>query len=99
MSDGAARERVMETIYVVLPEVLAADPAGRPELSEKTRLMEDLGLTSAATLELMLGLEEVLDIQIDVEEIQIDVEEIQPGDMACLGRLADFIAGQLAVTG
>ena len=92
MSDGAARERVMETIYVVLPEVLAADPAGRPELSEKTRLMEDLGLTSAATLELMLGLEEVLDIQ-------IDVEEIQPGDMACLGRLADFIAGQLAVTG
>jgi len=92
MSDGAARERVMETIYVVLPEVLAADPAGRPELSEKTRLMEDLGLTSAATLELMLGLEEVLDIQ-------IDVEEIQPGDMACLGRLADFIAGQMAVTG
>jgi len=55
--------------------------------------------TSAATLELMLGLEEVLDIQIDVEEIQIDVEEIQPGDMSCLGRLADFIAGQLAVTG
>jgi len=92
MSDGAARERVMETIYVVLPEVLAAGPAGRPELSEKTRLMEDLGLTSAATLELMLGLEEVLDIQ-------IDVEEIQPGDMACLGRLADFIAGQMAVTG
>ena len=32
MSDSAARERVMESIYVVLPEVLAADPAGRPEL-------------------------------------------------------------------
>ena len=91
MSDSAARERVMETIYVVLPEVLAADPPGSPELSENTRLMEDLGLTSAATLELMLGLEEVLDIQ-------IDIEEIQPGDMACLGRLADFIAGQMAVT-
>jgi len=91
MSDSAARERVMEKIYVVLPEVLAADPAGRPELSEKTRLMEDLGFTSAATLELMLGLEEVLDIQ-------IDVEEIQPGDIACLGGLADFIAGQMTVT-
>ena len=91
MSDSAARDRVMEKIYVVLPEVLAADPAGSPELSEKTRLMEDLGLTSAATLELMLGLEEVLDIQ-------IDVEEIQPGDMACLGALADFIAGQMTVT-
>ena len=30
MSDSAARERVMESIYVVLPEVLAARPAGRP---------------------------------------------------------------------
>src|ERR1700756_2749091 len=89
MSDSAARERVMEKIYVVLPEVLAADPAGRPALSEKTRLMEDLGLTSAATLELMLGLEEVLDIQ-------IDVEEIQPGDMACLGGTAGLIAGKMA---
>ena len=90
MSDSAARERVMESIYVVLPEVLAADPAGRPELSEKTRLMEDLGMTSVATLELMLGLEEVLDVQ-------IDVEEIQPDDVACLGGLADFIAGQMTV--
>jgi acyl carrier protein len=90
MSDSAARERVMESIYVVLPEVLAAGPAGRPELSEKTRMMEDLGMTSVATLELMLGLEDVLDIQ-------IDVEEIQPDDVACLGGLADFIAGQMTV--
>ena len=91
MSDGAARERVMESIYVVLPEVLTTGPAGGPELSEKTRLMEDLGLTSVATLELMLGLEDALDIQ-------IDVEEIQPDDVACLGGLADFIAGQMTVT-
>jgi acyl carrier protein len=91
MSDSTARERVMESIYVVLPDVLAAGPAGRPAISEKTRLMEDLGMTSAATLELMLGLEDVLDIE-------IDVEEIQPGDMACIGGLADFIAGQMTVT-
>jgi acyl carrier protein len=91
MSDSAARKRVMESIYVVLPEVLAARPAGGPGLSEETRLMEDLGMTSAAALELMLGLEDILDIQ-------IDVEEIQPGDIACLGGLADFIAGQMTVT-
>jgi acyl carrier protein len=91
MSDSAARERVMESIYAVLPEVLAAGPAARPALSEQTRLMEDLGMTSVATLELMLGLEDVLDIQ-------IDVEEIQPDDVACLGGLADFIAGQMTVT-
>ena len=90
MSDSPARERVMESIYVVLPAVLPAGPAGSPELSEKTRLMEDLGMTSAAALELMLGLEEVLDIE-------IDVEEIQPDDMACIGGLADFIAGQMTV--
>ena len=90
MSDSAARDRVMKSIYVVLPEVLPARPAGSPELSEKTRLMEDLGLTSAAALELMLGLEDILDIQ-------IDVEEIQPDDMACIGGLADFIAGQMTV--
>jgi acyl carrier protein len=92
MNESAARERVMESIYVVLPEVLAVAPEGRRELSEKTRLMEDLGMTSVATLELMLGLEDVLDIQ-------IDVEEIQPDDVACLGGLADFIAGQMTVTG
>lgn len=91
MGDGTARERVIETIYVVLPEVLAAGPEGSPQISEQTRLMEDLGLTSAATLELMLGLEDAL-------EIEIDVEEIQPDDMACIGGLADFIAGQMKVT-
>jgi acyl carrier protein len=90
MSDSTARERVMKSIYVVLPEVLPVGPEGRPQLSEQTRLMEDLGMTSAAALELMLGLEDVL-------EIEIDVEEIQPDDMASLGGLADFIAGQMTV--
>ncbi len=90
MSDSGAREHVMESIYVVLAGLLPGDPADRPELSEKTRLMEELGLSSVATLELMLSLEDVLDIQ-------IDVEEIQPTDLACLGTLADFIAGQTAV--
>jgi acyl carrier protein len=59
------------------------------EISENMRLMEDLGLISAATLELMLELEEALDIQ-------IDVEEIEPTDLASLGALADFIAGHVA---
>ena len=78
----------MKSIYVVLSGMLAIDTAGTRALSEKTRLMEDLGMTSATALELMLGLEDALDIQ-------IDVEEIQPDDMASLGGLADFIAGQM----
>ncbi|MBO3751104.1 hypothetical protein J5X84_33955 [Streptosporangiaceae bacterium NEAU-GS5] len=91
MSGTAARDRVMESIHTVLPGLLPAGSSA-PELSDKTRLMEDLGMTSVVTLELMLGLEDVLDIQ-------IDVEEIQPDDVSSLGALADFIAGQMGVTG
>jgi len=80
----------MENIYVILPKVLARDPADAAlEISEGMSLMEDLGLTSVATLELMLELEDAL-------EIQIDVEEIEPADLASLGALADFIASHVA---
>jgi acyl carrier protein len=90
MSDSALRERVMDSIHVILPRVLARDAQDAAfELSDGMRLMEDLGLTSVTTLELMLELEDTL-------EIQIDVEEIEPADLASLGALADFIAGHMA---
>jgi acyl carrier protein len=90
MSDGALRDRVMESIHAILPRVLARDAGEETvEISDGLRLMEDLGLTSVSTLELMLELEEDL-------EIQIDVEEIQPADLSSLGALADFIAGHAA---
>lgn len=91
MTGSALRAQVMESIHVVLPTVLAcgADDVVL-ELSEHTRLMEDLGLTSTATLELVLRLEESMDIQ-------IDVEEIGPADMASIGALADFVAGHAVV--
>jgi len=80
----------MDSIHVILPKVLARDAEDAAlEISENMRLMEDLGLISVATLELMLELEEALDIQ-------IDVEEIEPTDLASLGALADFIAGHVA---
>jgi acyl carrier protein len=90
MSDSALREQVMESMHVILPKLLARDGEyAAPEFPDSMRLMEDLGLTSAATLELMLELEDTL-------EIQIDVEEIGPADVASLGSLADFIAGHVA---
>ena len=92
MSDNTLRGRVMESIHVVLPKVLARDAEDAAfELSDGTRLMEDLGLSSAATLELMLELEDSL-------EIQVDVEEIEPADLASIGTLADFIAGHAVTT-
>lgn len=90
MSDSALRERVMESIHVVLPKVLSLDTDAAAGLSESTRLMEDLGMTSTVTMELMLELEDAL-------EIQIDVEEIEPADLACIGALADFVAGHMVV--
>jgi len=83
MSGTALRERVLESLGVVLPKLLASEAV--IELSESTLLDGDLGLTSAATLTLMLELEESL-------EIQIDVEEIEPSDLASVGALADYIA-------
>ncbi len=90
MGDSAFREQVMESIHVVLPKVLALDAGKTAGLSEGTRLMEDLSMTSATTLELILELEDAL-------EIQIDVEEIEPPDLASLGALADFVAGHMVV--
>lgn len=89
MSDSVPRERVMESIHVILPRVLARDTDAAFEFLDSMRLMEDLGLTSVATLELLLQLEDTL-------EIQIDVEEIQPTDLASLGALADFVASHAA---
>lgn len=90
MSDSVLRERVMENIHVILPKVLGRDAAdAAPHIDDGMRLMEDLGLTSVNTLELILDLEDAL-------EIQIDVEEIQPSDLASIGALADFIAGHAA---
>jgi acyl carrier protein len=90
MSDIAVRERIMESIHVVLPKVLSLDADAAAGLCESTRLMEDLGMTSTVTMELMLELEDAL-------EIQIDVEEIEPADLASVGALADFVAGHMVV--
>jgi acyl carrier protein len=82
MLDTDLRERIVESMYPLLPKVLQREV---PDASESTRLMEDLGLTSSTTLELMLELEESLGIEINVEDIGED-------DVTTLGALADFIA-------
>jgi acyl carrier protein len=80
--DTALRQRVVDSMGTLLPKVLKRDV---PALPEETRLFDELGLSSASTLELLLELEEDLDIQ-------IDVEEIDQGDLASIGTLADFVS-------
>jgi acyl carrier protein len=84
------RQRVVDSIRTVLPRVLRDEPA--PALSEGTRLMEDLGLSSSSTMELLLELEDDLDIQ-------IDVADVDRGDFTSVGTLADFIAGHTLPAG
>ena len=90
MSDRALRERIMESILVVLPNVLSLDTGTAAVLSESTSLMDDLGMTSAVTMELILELEDAL-------EIQIDIEEMQPADVASISALTDYVAGHIVV--
>ena len=84
MEDATLRKRVVDSIRTVLPRVLRQEKLGG--LSEGTRLMEDLRLSSASTMELLLELEGDLDIQ-------IDVEDVDRTDFASVGTLADFVAG------
>jgi acyl carrier protein len=81
-TDTELRQRVVASIAVVLPRVLKREVA---DLPETTRLFDELGLSSASTLELLLELEDALDIQIDVEEIDQD-------DLESIGALASFVA-------
>ena len=81
-SDGVSRSRVVQGINLLLPRVLKRD---LPAQAEDACLFDELGMTSASTLSLILELEEELDIQIDVEEIGQD-------DLMSLGTLADFVA-------
>jgi len=79
-----ARQGLTESIGTVLGRVLKHD---LPELTEQTRLMEDLNLDSTSVLELLLEIE-------DEMGIQIDVEGIEQRDFATVGALADLITRQ-----
>ncbi|MFE2722714.1 acyl carrier protein [Kitasatospora sp. NPDC059327] len=84
-TDTELRERVLRSIGELLPRVLKRD---LPEIPENACLFDDLGLTSAGTIELILEVEETLDIQVDVEQIGED-------DLRSVSNLADYVAGHI----
>jgi acyl carrier protein len=81
MTDVDLRSRVVDTLSALLPEVLRREI---PTLSAATRL-DDLDVSSADMLALVLRLEDEL-------EIQVDVEEFDEPDGETLGTLSDYIA-------
>src|SRR5260370_6113000 len=87
--DSALRQRVFDSISVLLPRVLGQEI---PAVSNGTKLMAELGLRSATMLELLLELEDNL-------EIQIEVEDIDHADMDSGGDLAYYVARHAIVDG
>lgn len=80
------RDSAEQGILLLLPRVLKQE-LPQP-VSPDAALMEDLGLTSGTTLELILELEDHLDIQ-------VDIEEISPDDLRSVTDLAAYVAAHV----
>jgi len=85
--DAELRVRVVDQIGQLLPRILKRESV---PVVEDAKLFDELGMTSASTLELLLELEEAL-------EIQVDVEDIGEPDLETLGTLASFVASHAIV--
>jgi acyl carrier protein len=81
--------RILDVIFELLPRVLRRELTA---VNAETKLMSELGMRSASTLELLIGLEDTLDIS-------IDVEDIQAGSLNSVGDLAAFVAGHSTAVG
>ncbi|HEY4023716.1 MAG TPA: acyl carrier protein [Pseudonocardiaceae bacterium] len=75
------RSQVVEHVRVALAEVLNRD---LPTLSEQTRLFEDLALDSTSVIELLMGLEDTIDLE-------IDPDELEPEAFQTVASLTDYI--------
>jgi acyl carrier protein len=85
LAGETSRERLVETICALLPRVLGREVSGA---TADTALMDALGLSSTAGLELVLELEERLDLE-------ISVEDLGRHDFGTVGTLADYVLGNL----
>lgn len=79
------RKSLIGVISETLTEVLKRD---LPDLTEQTRLFEELHLDSTSILELLMALEDRIGIEVDPESLNMD-------DFASIGTLVDYLSGQL----
>jgi acyl carrier protein len=82
----SSRERVVEAICDLLPEVLGSELGG---VTEETKLFDQLGLDSTGVLDLMLKLEDSLGVEFDTDNLHLNHFE-------SVGTLTDYV---LAETG
>lgn len=85
------RAGIIAGIASALHEVLQYDQAhALPELTEDTRLFDDLGLESASVLELLMIIEDTMGIEVDANELDID-------DLRSVRSFADFVQSRQSV--
>jgi acyl carrier protein len=82
------RSEIIAVISSSIAEVRKEEVA---DLSEDTRLLEDLHLDSTAILELLMSLEDALNIEIDAQSLSMD-------DFATVGTLANYVTTVLSVS-
>lgn len=75
------RTQIIEHVRISLSEVLNRE---LPELTEQTRLFEDLALDSTSVIELLMGLEDTIGLEIDPDDLEPEVFQT-------VARLTDYI--------
>ena len=82
------RSSVVKTITGALSEIMQREYS---DVTEETRLFEDLHLDSTSVLTLLMALEDQTGIEVDPESLQME-------NFQTIGTLADYIEGNLDVT-
>jgi acyl carrier protein len=82
------RSSVVKTITGALSEIMQREYA---EVTEETRLFEDLHLDSTSVLTLLMALEDHTGIEVDPESLQME-------NFRTIGTLADYLEGNLDVS-
>lgn len=80
------RTEVLDSTRVALCAVLNRD---LPELSEDSRLFEDLGMDSTSVIELLINLETSIDLEIEPDSLEPEV-------FVTVGSLADYVEAAFA---
>lgn len=84
-TSDAGIERIVDAIILALSRVLD----DLPELTESSRLFDEVGLDSTGVFELLMQLEELLDIEFDTDNLQMS-------HFASVRSLAEFVAAETA---
>lgn len=84
VTENGDRERTVVGIINALTQVLDYE---LPEMTEKSKLFDELGLDSTGVFELMMQLEESLDVEFDTDSLEM-------GHFETVGTLADFVLAE-----